>query len=132
MTPGAADDAEKVPPTEVDGLYQDPTPGELERSEDSPKPPSAPITMAPDVPGSNLLNGLAAAAPFSEYLHYKALANCTHKAHQDCIRQYSSEHKPLSWCCMMLDLAFRILVVGAILAVVGAVVGGVIVKTFYS
>ncbi|KAA0096686.1 hypothetical protein CIW49_18625 [Mycolicibacterium sp. P1-18] len=119
-----------VSPDEVDQLYRNSK--ELEKSEDSPPAPlTAPIALSSDVPGANLLNGLVNAAPFSEFLHFKARANCTHKTDQGRIRKYSEEHPNLAKFCLVADVIFRVLVVLAVLAVVGAVLAGVILKTFY-
>lgn len=123
IAPGVSDD-------EVTQLYKNSV--ELEKSEDAPPGPlTAPIALSGDVPGANLLNGLVNAAPFSEFLHYKARANFTHKTDQGRIRKYSEEHPRLSQFCTVADLIFRIIVVASILTIVGAVITGVIIKTVY-
>lgn len=120
----------QVPDDELDELYRQSK--ELEQSEDAqPARLAAPIALASDVPGASLLNGLVNAAPFSEYLHYKARANCVHKTDQGRIRKYSEEHPSLALACTVGDLIFRAIVVLAILALVGSVIAGVVLKTFY-
>lgn len=129
-----SDPLETPPPVtkdEVDDLYK--RSKEMEKSEDSPPPLlTAPLTLSSEVPGANLLNGLVNAAPFSEYLHYKARANCIHKTDQGRIRKYSEEHPRLARFCTVADILFRIVVVVAILVVVGSVIAGIVLKTFYS
>lgn len=126
MTQANGENAQSVPLAEVEDLYRGST--EMEQSEDAP---SAQLRLNPEVPGSDLFNGLVNAAPFSEYLHYKARSNCTHNSDQDRIRHYSAEHHHLALWCMMLDLGFRIFVVAAILGVAAAAAAGVIYKTFF-
>ena len=81
---------------------------------------------------ASLLNGLTNAAPFSEFLHFKAHANCVGKTDQDRIRQYTAEHPTLAKFCMISDLIFRVFVVVATLAAVAAVITGIILKTVYT
>ncbi|AAN12594.1 gp33 [Mycobacterium phage Che9c] len=128
MTAPASPGGANVSPEEVDQLYENPK--ELEQSEDSPRSP-AQIALSADMPGGNLLNGLVNAAPFSEFLHYKALANCNHKTDQGRVRKYSEEHPKLTKFCTIADLIFRVLVCILTLAAVGSVLAGVIIKTFY-
>ncbi|MCB9440824.1 MAG: hypothetical protein H6523_11315 [Mycolicibacterium sp.] len=116
---------------EVAELYRTST--ELEASEDANgHSTTAPIALSSDLPGASLLNGLTNAAPFSEFLHFKAHANCVGKTDQDRIRQYTAEHPTLAKFCMISDLIFRVFVVVATLAAVAAVITGIILKTVYT
>ena len=132
IEPAGDDSGEDLQPPAARSEYADlyASSREVERSSDLD---GVTNSDAPDVdlPGFKFLTSLMAATPFSDYLHYKAIASCSHLTRQARVQYYCGEHRVVAGFCTFADLLLRVVVVLMVLGAIGAIAVGIIWRTFY-